>query len=86
MPFNEISISMIVYVGIIASVGGTTMWNEGTWRVGGAQAGYFGNLYPVFAGALAIFILGEKPEWYHGAGAILVIAGIWLAIFEREPK
>ena len=86
MPFHEISISMIVYAGIIASVGGTTMWNEGTWRVGGAQAGYFGNLYPVFAGALAIFILGEQPKWYHGAGVILVLTGIWLAIFEKKPK
>ncbi len=84
MPVTGTSILMIAYVGVIASVGGTTMWNEGTWRAGAAQAGYFGNLYPVFAGGLAILILGETPQWYHGVGAALVVAGIWLAVFEKR--
>ena len=84
MPVSKNSLLMVAYAGIIASVGGTTMWNEGTWRVGAAQAGYFGNLYPIFAGALAIIILGENPQWYHGVGALLVVIGIWLAIFDKR--
>ena len=84
MPVSKNSLLMVAYAGIIASVGGTTMWNEGTWRVGAAQAGYFGNLYPIFAGGLAILILGETPQWYHGVGALLVVTGIWLAIFDKR--
>ena len=83
MPFDWVSLMYILYVGVFASFLGTTMWNEGTYRAGAAQAGYFGNLYPIFAGALAILILGETPYWYHAIGALLVFAGICLAIFKR---
>lgn len=83
MPFNGTSLAMMAYVGVAASFLGTSMWNEGTWRAGAARAGYFGNLYPIFAGGLAILILGETLYWYHVIGAALVCAGICLAIFRR---
>ena len=79
MPVTQTSILFVLYVGVMAGFVGTTCWNEGTYRAGGAQAGYFGNLYPIFAGALAILILGEAPHWYHVAGAASVVIGIWLA-------
>ena len=59
MPFDGISFLFMLYVGIGASFLGTTMWNEETYRTGGARAGYFGNLYPILAGGLAILIIGE---------------------------
>lgn len=79
MPVTRNSILFVLYVAVMASFIGTTCWNEGTYRAGGAQAGYFGNLFPIFAGTLAIVILGEQPRWYHGAGAVSVVIGIWLA-------
>ena len=84
MPFTTTSVLYILYIGIVASVLGTTMWNEGTYRAGAAQAGYFGNLYPIFSGILAILILGEDPRWFHLTGAALVVAGIWLATAGRR--
>lgn len=84
MPVSEASVLSVLYVGIFASVAGTTMWNEGTYRVGGATAGYFGNLFPIFAGLLAIVFLGELPAWYHGAGAAFVLLGIYLATMARR--
>lgn len=84
MPVTEASVLSVLYVGIFASVAGTTMWNEGTYRVGGATAGYFGNLFPIFAGLLAIIFLGEVPAWYHGAGAVSVLLGIYLATIARR--
>ena len=83
MPFDGTSLLFMLYVGIGASFLGTTMWNEGTYRTGAARAGYFGNLYPIFAGGLAILILGETLHWYHAIGAALVFAGFCLAIFQR---
>lgn len=82
MPFDGVSLLSMLYVGICASFLGTTMWNEGNYRVGAARSGYFGNLYPIFAGGLAILILGETLYWYHAIGAALVFAGICLAIFQ----
>jgi drug/metabolite transporter (DMT)-like permease len=86
MPFDGMSIISMLYVGICASFLGTTMWNEGNYRTGAARAGYFGNLYPIFAGGLAILILGETLYWYHAIGAGLVFAGICLAIIQRAPQ
>jgi drug/metabolite transporter (DMT)-like permease len=83
-PFTQESILLFLYLGIFAGFLGTTAWNEGTYRTGPAQAGYFGNLYPVFAGGLAILLLGETLHWYHMLGAGLVVTGIWLAIFHKS--
>ncbi|MEK9645492.1 MAG: DMT family transporter [Alphaproteobacteria bacterium] len=79
MPITQTSALFVLYVGIMAAFVGTSCWNEGTYRAGAAQAGYFGNLYPIFAGVLAILILGEELRWFHAAGAASVVIGIWLA-------
>tara|TARA_B100000674_G_scaffold499120_1_gene541996 strand:+ start:3527 stop:4519 length:993 start_codon:yes stop_codon:yes gene_type:complete len=83
MPVTQNSILFVLYVAVMASFIGTTCWNEGTYRSGPARAGYFGNLFFIFASALAIVILGEDLFWYHIAGAASVLVGIWLATFER---
>lgn len=79
VPTTEESLLSILYLGLFASFVGTTCWNEGTWRAGGARAGYFGNLFPIFASGLAILLLGEVLRWHHVAATVLVLAGIWLA-------
>lgn len=79
MPVTGTSFLFVLYLGLMASFVGTSCWNEGTYRAGGAQAGYFGNLFPIFASALAILLLGETLRWYHAAAAAFVITGIWLA-------
>lgn len=86
MPVTRESILFVAYVAVMASFIGTTCWNEGTYRAGAAQAGYFGNLFPIFAGALAIIILGEQPRWYHGVGAASVVIGIWLATAQHAKR
>jgi drug/metabolite transporter (DMT)-like permease len=86
MPATQTSILFVLYVGVMAGFAGTSCWNEGTYRAGAAQAGYFGNLYPIFAGLLAIIILGEEPRWYHGAGAASVVVGIWLATAQHARR
>ena len=84
MPVTQNSILFVAYVAVMASVVGTTCWNEGTYRAGPARAGYFGNLFFIFASALAIIILGEDLFWYHIAGAVSVLIGIWLATVRRD--
>ena len=79
MPVTRTSLLFVLYLGLMASFVGTTCWNEGTYRAGAAQAGHFGNLFPVFASGLAIAILGEELRWYHLAAAVLVVGGIRLA-------
>ncbi|MEE2997369.1 MAG: DMT family transporter [Pseudomonadota bacterium] len=84
MPLTQNSVLFVLYVAVMASFIGTTCWNEGTYRAGPARAGYFGNLFFIFASALAIVILGEDLFWYHIIGAACVLVGIWLATFRRD--
>jgi drug/metabolite transporter (DMT)-like permease len=83
MPVDLGTVKSVFFVAFFASVLGASLYNEGTYRVGGATAGYFGNLWPVFSAGLAIAILGEALAWYHLAGALAVFAGIWFATHKR---
>ena len=49
--------------------------------IGPARSGVFVNLVPVFASVLAVQLLGEAFELYHGISLLLVLSGIY--IFER---
>ena len=49
--------------------------------IGPARSGVFVNLVPVFASFLAVQLLGEAFELYHGFSLFLVLLGIY--IFER---
>ena len=49
--------------------------------IGPARSGVFVNLVPVFASVLAVQLLGEAFEMYHGISLLLVLSGIY--IFER---
>jgi len=49
--------------------------------IGPARSGVFVNLVPVFASFLAIKLLGEVFELYHGLSLFLVLSGIY--IFEK---
>jgi drug/metabolite transporter (DMT)-like permease len=81
---NSTNLMFLAYVAVVASVFGTTLFNSGVIRVGPATSGYFGNLYPVFASVLAVFLLGENFEWFHGVGGVLVLGGIYFATVARR--
>ena len=49
--------------------------------IGPARSGVFVNLVPVFASFLAVQLLGEAFEVYHGLSLFLVLSGIY--IFEK---
>ena len=49
--------------------------------IGPARSGVFVNLVPVFASFLAVNLLGEAFEFYHGLSLFLVLSGIF--IFEK---
>jgi drug/metabolite transporter (DMT)-like permease len=64
------------YLGILGSAVGFSWYYDGLRQLGPAQAGVFINLVPVFAIALAAFILQETPTSTLLVGGSLVIAGV----------
>ena len=58
---------------------------QGVDRIGPSRAGVFANLVPLYAALLAVLLLDEAFEWYHGLALGLVLSGIGLS--ERfKPK
>ncbi|MFD2206463.1 DMT family transporter [Kiloniella antarctica] len=80
LEFTQNNLLAVFYAGIPVSIIAFLCWNEGVKHVGASLAGQFIHLLPIFAATLAIFLLGEQPEYYHGAGALLIGFGVWLSV------
>ena len=76
----------IGYVGLVASVLAYIAWNRGVARVGPARAAPFMYLMLLFTPLLSIVFLGERLQFYHFAGAALILSGIYLATVRDKPK
>jgi len=70
---------IVVYTALGASLISQMAWVMGLDQIGSNRGGVFMNLVPIFGSLLAVVILEERFELYHGAGLILVLGGIALA-------
>ncbi|MCC7483656.1 MAG: DMT family transporter [Burkholderiales bacterium] len=50
----------------------------GIAKIGVARAAPIKGSSPLFAAFLAIFLLGERPQWYHLGGVVFMVLGIAL--------
>ena len=71
--------AVLAYVAVLPSLVGYFCWDHGVARAGAALPVFFANLTPVFAALLSALLFGEWPQWYHGLGLVLILAGIRLA-------
>lgn len=69
----------VLYAALAASIAAYLCWNGGVALIGAAASGPFLHLQPVFGTVLAMLLLGEVPQPFHGAGFALVLAGVALA-------
>ncbi|MCK0195969.1 DMT family transporter [Ancylobacter sp. 6x-1] len=67
----------VAYVASLPTLG-FVLWARGASVLGPARAGQFLQLMPVFGSGLAIGLLGEVPQLYHGIGLALVAGGLAL--------
>ncbi len=69
----------MIYLGVFASVGSYIVWNFGVRRIGAGPASLFQYLIPVFAAVFSVLLIDESVQGYHVIGAVLIVAGIWVA-------
>lgn len=69
-------LAALVYVAVGPAVIAYRCWGLGVAAAGPAAAAFFGNLTPVFAALLSALLLGEGPQWFHGAAFALIVGGI----------
>ncbi len=79
MPLNLSSVITVGYVAVFASVIAYLCYNRGVELAGANRAGMFIYLMPVFGSIMAMVFLGERLEWFHFTGIVLIISGILLA-------
>ncbi len=69
----------VVYSGVLAIAVAYLIWNHGLEHIGGPRTAAFSNLVPVVALIAAALWLGEDPGPAQIVGAIIIIAGVWVA-------
>lgn len=74
----------LLYLMLFPSIVSYLCYNRGVALIGGNRAAPFIHLVPVFGSAMAVLLLGERAEWFHGLGYVLVLCGI--AVAARKPK
>ncbi len=73
------SLTGIVYLGLVASIFCYICWNGAVARIGAASVALIYYMMPLFSGASGILLLGEPLRWFHFAGGALVITGVAVA-------
>jgi drug/metabolite transporter (DMT)-like permease len=79
LKFDALTVSTLIFVVIFPSTMAYLFFNRGIELIGPNRAAPFFHLVPVFGSAMAILLLGEKPELFHLVGYALVLAGIFTA-------
>lgn len=83
MPVSTGSLLAIGYVAVFASILAYMAFNRTVELLGANTAGLTVHLIPVFGILLAVLLLGERLEPYHGLGIALIASGLWLATRKR---
>lgn len=75
---DPVSLSAVVYLGVIVTVGAYGLYNVGVSRIPASQAASFVNLIPVITLIMSAVVLGERFTRVQYMAAFLVLAGVIL--------
>jgi drug/metabolite transporter (DMT)-like permease len=79
MTFDVKTVWILIYVAVFPSIVAYICFNRGIELVGPNRAAALYPLIVVFGSVIAMVFLGERPQLFHLAGFVLVIAGLLLA-------
>jgi drug/metabolite transporter (DMT)-like permease len=68
----------LAYMGVLGTAIAYIWFFDGVKVIGPARSAVFINLVPVVAITLGVVLLGEKLDFAMGAGAALVVGGVWI--------
>ncbi|KFL34005.1 MULTISPECIES: DMT family transporter [unclassified Sulfurospirillum] len=77
---------VIAYVVIFTSIVSYYLWHKGIAYIGASKTGQFTHLMPLFGSFLAYIFLGERLEWYHLGGVVLIFGGIYLCLHVTKKE
>ena len=79
VPLRAETLWGVAYLSVISSVVAYMTYNRAVEVLGANKAGLTSYLLPVFGSILAILILNEVFQLFHGIGFVLILAGVLVA-------
>lgn len=79
--FSWTSVSSVVYLAYIATLGGYGLWAKLLSRHPAAIVAPWGLLVPVIGMSSSVLVLGESLSLWQGIGALLVMGGLVIHVF-----
>jgi drug/metabolite transporter (DMT)-like permease len=73
------SAALVLTAALIPGAGSYAAYSYMQRKLGVARVGTVLYLGPLYSSLLAWGVLGERIEWFHGVGALLILPGIWLS-------
>jgi drug/metabolite transporter (DMT)-like permease len=86
IPWKPDIFAAFAYVAIFPSVIAYFLYNAAVARIGPGAAGQTISLMPLFGALLAVALLNEKLQAYHGAGMALILAGVLLSALAHAKR
>lgn len=74
--FSVTSMSWVVYMGVVVTLGGYGLYNFGLSRMQANKAAIYINLIPIFSVLLAFLILGEKLTAVSMLASAVILTGV----------
>lgn len=81
-PLTLHNLPMVLYAGLLASIGAPFLWMNAVKHLGAARSALFANLLPLLVALAAWALLHEQLHAYHAIGGIMALAGV--AIGQRN--
>jgi drug/metabolite transporter (DMT)-like permease len=73
------SIALVLAAALIPGAGAYAAYSVMQRTLGAARVSVVLYLGPLYSALVAWWVLGERIEWFHGIGALLILPGIWLS-------
>ena len=73
------SAGLVLAAALIPGAGAYAAYSTMQRTLGAARVGMVLYLGPLYSAGLGWAVLGERIEWFHGVGALLILPGIWVS-------
>ncbi len=70
----------VAYIGFVSTALAMYLWNYGFTQMPAANASLFLFVQPVVGTLLGVLLLGERISMWLWPGALLIVAGVWIAL------
>ena len=73
------SVALVLAAALIPGAGAYAAYSYMQRVLGAARVAMVLYLGPLYSAVIGWLVLGERVEWFHGVGALLILPGIWLS-------